>query len=489
VGTSRSLPLVEELLPAPLPEDAFLSLARRPHCLFLDSAMRHPTLARYSFITADPFDFVRFPADGSDALTALEERLRPFGQRDAERSSRPQCLRHETSPHDWPPFQGGAAGLLSYDLGRSLERLPAPRNDEFGVPALAMGLYDVVLAFDHASGRAWLISQGFPERESTARHDRARQRLDEFRGWIAEATSGATTPLPHRQKEHPLPQHGLATQHCVSNVPIVTSNFSKQDYLQAVQRVIDYICAGDVFQANLSQRLLVSAQDDAVTLYRRLRRCNPAPFAGYFDLGDFQIVSASPERFLRVADRQVETRPIKGTRPRTGDPAADRAAEAELLASEKDRAENVMIVDLMRNDLARVCEPRSVCVGQLCGVEAYEHVLHLVSSVHGRLRDGRSPIDLLRAAFPGGSITGAPKIRAMEIIAELEPTARGAYCGSLGYLGFDGTMDLSILIRTITAGRGWWQFPVGGGIVADSIPEKEYEETWHKAEGLLRALR
>ena len=258
--------------------------------------------------------------------------------------------------------------------------------------------------------------------------------------------------------------------------------------MRAVQRVIDYIYAGDVFQVNLSQRLLAAARDDAVALYRRLRRCNPAPFAGYFDLGEFQIVSASPERFLRVSDREVETRPIKGTRPRTGDPAIDRAAEAELLASEKDRAENVMIVDLLRNDLARVCEARSVRVGQLCGVEAYQHVLHLVSSVHGRLRDGRSPIDLLRAAFPGGSITGAPKIRAMEIIAELEPTARGAYCGSLGYLGFDGSMDLSILIRTITAGRGWWQFPVGGGIVADSIPEQEYEETWHKAEGLLRAL-
>ena len=169
-------------------------------------------------------------------------------------------------------------------------------------------------------------------------------------------------------------------------------------------------------------------------------------------------------------------------------PAIDRAAEAELLASEKDRAENVMIVDLLRNDLSRVCAADSVRVSQLCGVEAYQYVLHLVSAIHGRLREGCSPVDLLRAAFPGGSITGAPKVRAMEIIAELEPTARGAYCGSLGYLGFDGSADLSILIRTITAGRGWWQFPVGGGVVAQSAPEEEYEETWHKAEGLLRAL-
>ena len=205
-------------------------------------------------------------------------------------------------------------------------------------------------------------------------------------------------------------------------------------------------------------------------------------------LGEFQILSASPERFLRVSDRHVETRPIKGTRPRSGDADVDRAAEAELLASEKDRAENVMIVDLLRNDLSRVCEPDSVHVSQLCGLEAYRHVLHLVSAVCGRLGENCSPIDLLRAAFPGGSVTGAPKVRAMEIIAELEPTARGPYCGSLGYLGFDGSLDLNILIRTITAGRGWWQFPVGGGVVAQSTPEQEYAETWHKAEGLLRAL-
>ena len=280
----------------------------------------------------------------------------------------------------------------------------------------------------------------------------------------------------------------LSPQYAVPGTPGVTSNFSKDGYLRAVERVIDYIYAGDVFQVNLSQRLLAAARDNPVSLYRRLRRCNPAPFAGYFDAGQFQILEPSPERFLQVLDGEVETRPIKGTRPRCGDPAADRAAEAELLASEKDRAENVMIVNLLRNDLARVCRPESVRVGQLCGVEAYEHVLHLVSAVRGRLRENCSPLDLVRAAFPGGSVTGAPKVRAMEIIAELEPTARGAYCGSLGYLGFDGSLDLNILIRTITAGRGWWQFPVGGGIVADSTPEREYEETWHKAEGLLRAL-
>jgi para-aminobenzoate synthetase component 1 len=268
----------------------------------------------------------------------------------------------------------------------------------------------------------------------------------------------------------------------------LTSNFSEQAYLEAVRRAIEYIFAGDVFQVNLAQRLLCPARSDSVSLYLRLRERNPAPFAGYFDLGEFQVVSASPERFLKVRDRAVEARPIKGTRPRSPCPEADLLAGDELRQSPKDRAENVMIVDLLRNDLSRACEPDSVCVSQLCGLETYRYVQHLVSAVCGRLRDGLSAVDLVRAAFPGGSVTGAPKVRAMEIIAELEPTARGAYCGSLGYFGFDGSMDLSLLIRTITAGRGWWQAPVGGGIVAQSVPEREYQETWDKAEGLLRAM-
>ncbi len=197
-------------------------------------------------------------------------------------------------------------------------------------------------------------------------------------------------------------------------------------------------------------------------------------------------MSASPERFVSVRDGRVETRPIKGTRQRCWNPEADLFAAGDLRENEKDRAENVMIVDLLRNDLSRVCRPDSVRVTDLCRLEVYQYVQHLVSVVVGELAPGRSALDLVRAAFPGGSVTGAPKVRAMEIIQELEPNARGAYCGSLGYLGFDGTMDLSILIRTITAGRGWWQMPVGGGIVAQSIPDREYEETWHKAIGMLR---
>jgi para-aminobenzoate synthetase component 1 len=386
---------------------------------------------------------------------------------------------------EMPPFQGGAAGLFSYDLGRSLERLPAPQFDEFVVPAMALGLYDVVIAFDHAHERAWIISQGLPEIDRDRRQRRAEARLQQMLGWLL----GDGQPRARQESRMPpVLVSDLCPQYSVPGPAGLTSNFSESMYLDAVQRAIDYIFAGDLFQVNIAQRLLLPAHDDAVSLYLRLRRRNPATFAGYFDLGDFQICSASPERFLQVHDRQVEARPIKGTRQRTARPEADLYAGAELRASEKDRAENVMIVDLLRNDLARVCTPESVRVTQLCQLESYAYVQHLVSAVEGRLRNDVSAIDLIRAAFPGGSITGAPKIRAMEIIAELERVARGAYCGGLGYVGFDGEVDMSILIRTITAGRGWWQLPVGGGIVAQSHPPAEYEETWHKAEGLVRAL-
>jgi para-aminobenzoate synthetase component 1 len=456
-------PLVEELLPLPDPEEVFLRLCRGPHAVFLDSALRDPVLGRYSFVAADPFDYFELPIEEGDALGELARRMARF---------------EAATVAGLPPFQGGAAGLFSYDLGRQLEALPGPAIDEFHLPALALGLYDVVVAFDHVDRR---------ETDLNRRTRRARRRLDEVRGWLAGSPRDRDGAI--RAARLPdVPAGRLAPQHPVRGPEGLSSNFSEVGYLRAVGRVIEYILAGDCFQVNLAQRLLFPARDDPVALYLRLRRRNPAPFAGFFDLGDFQVVSASPERFLRVAGRSVETRPIKGTRPRTGRPEADALARQALRQSEKDRAENVMIVDLLRNDLSRVCRADSVRVTQLCGLEQYQYVQHLVSAVEGSLAEGQGPVDLLRAAFPGGSITGAPKVRAMEIIAELEPTARGAYCGSLGYLGFNGSMDLSILIRTITAGRGWWQAPVGGGIVAQSVPEREYEETWDKAEGLIRAL-
>ncbi|MFH1923958.1 MAG: aminodeoxychorismate synthase component I [Planctomycetota bacterium] len=485
--TSDCCPLIEELAPAPNPEEVFLQLCGRPHCLFLDSALRDPILGRYSFLAADPFDYLELAPDAADGLGELAARMSKL---------------ESATVGGLPPFQGGAAGLFSYDLGRQLETLPSAAMDEFQVPALALGLYDVVVAFDHVDRRAWIISQGLPETDPASRRRRAARRLDEVRGWLsggwhALAQRGHVLARPWRRKRRHatrprLPAvrpDELARQHAIPGLAGLSSNFSEGEYLRAAERAIEYIFAGDVFQVNLAQRLLHPARGDSVSLYLRLRRRNPAPFAGYFDLGDFQIVSSSPERFLKVNDRFVETRPIKGTRPRVAGREADLSAGEELRRSEKDRAENVMIVDLLRNDLARVCRPESVHVSQLCELETYEYVQHLVSAVCGKLRDERTPVDLLRAAFPGGSVTGAPKVRAMEIIAELEPTARGAYCGALGYLGFDGSLDLNILIRTITAGRGWWQAPVGGGIVAQSVPRREYEETWDKAEGLIQALK
>ena len=466
-------PLVQELRPAPDPEAALVRLAAKPYCLFLDSALREPTLGRYSFLAADPFDVLTLPIGTSDPFDLLRKKLQSFSS---------------PSLPDLPPFQGGAAGLFSYDLSRSLERIPPPRFDEFQIPALVIGLYDVVLAFDHLQRRAWVISQGFPETEPARRQRRAQERLEQFLAWLQDAISSLHTPCAGPN----FPKHGA---HKVSgpnfSVPGpagLISNFSEQGYCQGVQQAIDYIHAGDIFQVNFAQRLLYPASGSSLDLYLRLRNRNPATFGAYFDLEEQQIISASPERLLSVRERQVEARPIKGTRRRTSLAEADLFAGEELLQSEKDRAENIMIVDLLRNDLSRVCRPDSVRVSKLCGLESYQFVQHLVSVVNGELQPGKNPIDAIEAAFPGGSITGAPKVRAMEIIAELEPNARGAYCGSLGYIGFDGTTDLSILIRTIIAAGGWWQLPVGGGIVAQSTPRQEYEETWQKATGMLRAL-
>jgi para-aminobenzoate synthetase component 1 len=485
--SAQGLPLVEELTPPPDIGQAVRALQHRPSLLLLDSARSAIETGRYSFLTADPYhfevvpraDFISTtsaaPADGEpvDPLLRLERRIDGF--------------RSETIP-GLPPFQGGAAGLLSYDLNRAWERLPRPHCDEFGLPALAAGIYDWVLAWDHEQQRAWIISQGFPELDAARRVDRARRRLHEVRESLARPEIGSPEAKILKNEYCKLRIESLARQWPAPGVPGLLSNFSRDDYLHAVERAIEYIYAGDVFQVNLSQRLLYPEDCDPLKLYLRLRERNPAPMAGYFAHADWAVASASPERFVRVSNGDVETRPIKGTRSRRAGPEADLFTRDELRESEKDQAENVMIVDLLRNDLSRVCAPGMVRVPELCRVETYETVQHLVSEICGRLDPGRSVWDLLRAVFPGGSITGAPKVRSMEIIAELEPTARGAYCGSLFYVGYNGQLDSSILIRTFTIRHGWIQCPVGGGIVAQSDPAAEYEETLVKAEGMLRAL-
>jgi len=465
-------PLVRTFRDFMAPADAFRRLCHQSHCLFLDSSLRHFQLGRYTFLTADPFDTIVIAPDHPDPLAIIRDSWK---------------LSATPGRAGLPPFQGGLAGLFAYEMGRSVERVSIPAIDEFSIPAVALGLYDIVVAWDHQTNETFLISQGLPALEPRARRRRAQQRLDQLTGWL-EAPEIAMPvrvgpPLaPIATDQYPMGERA-------GHQGGVTSNFSRTGYEQAVQQAIDYIRAGDVFQVNLSQRLLCEATRPVAELYLKLRHRSPSTFGGFFDFKDFQIVSASPERFLSVVDGAVETRPIKGTRRCTFQPEADLYAAEELQNSEKDRAENVMICDLMRNDLSRVCQPDSVRVTQLCGLETYGYVQHLVSAVRGELRDGCDLLDLIAATFPGGSITGAPKIRAMEIITELEQVSRGAYCGSLGYLSCNGSMDLNLLIRTITSSGGWYQLPVGGGIVAQSSPRAEYEETWHKAEGLLRALR
>jgi para-aminobenzoate synthetase component 1 len=473
-----SVPFVEELRPAPAPIEVFKTFSSIPNVIFFDSVRGQGRLSRYSFVAADPF-LVLQSRRGEVRLSGSTEVRRiadPFHvlAEELARYSIEQC-------RDLPPFQGGAAGLFGYDLCHHIERLPRPQLDEFEVPDLHVGFYDVVVAFDHRTDRAWVISTGFPEREPRRRHRRAKERIS----WAKRKMERGQLRSPFRRTEAmPLPR----IQHSMPGHPLLTSSLDRAGYLGAVGRAIEYIRNGDCFQVNVAQRLLYPATLSPIDLYERLRRRNPAPFAGYYDLGDFVIASASPERFVCVEAGEVETRPIKGTRPRGTTLQDDRNLVHELETSAKDRAENIMIVDLLRNDLGRVCRYGSIRVPAVCQVETYEYVHHLVSEVRGRIREGLGAIDLLRAAFPGGSVTGAPKIRAMEIIAELEPTARGPYCGSLGYVDFAGNMDMNILIRTITMGKTWMQFPVGGGIVADSVGQREYDETWHKAEGLLRSI-
>jgi para-aminobenzoate synthetase component 1 len=461
------LPLFELVTGDMSPVDAFRRLAHLPHVVFFDSSSQVGSEGRYSFIAADPFQWVTRAAANEGTLAELEQIHQRYSA-----ASRP----------DLPPFQGGTAGLFGYELAQGLEKIPAAKINDLPVPVLAVGLYDVVVAFDHQIGKTWIISQGFPETTDRARRERAQARLKQMRAWLA---IHPRSPSPGTGYRRPVSE--LAPQYEVG-LEGVTSNLSADSYLQMIEQAVEYIYAGDVFQVNLAQRLLCPAQSDSLELYLKLRQCNPAPYSGYLDFGDWQICSTSPECFLKLRAGQVETRPIKGTRGRVGSPEADLFAGDDLQLSQKDRAENVMIVDLLRNDLSRVCTAESVQVAQLCQLKEYAYVKHLVSIVRGRLCPDEGSFDLLQACFPGGSITGAPKIRAMEIIAELEPTARGAYCGSLGYLGFDGQMDSSILIRTVTAGMGWWQLPVGGGIVAQSDPEDEYRETWHKARGMLAAV-
>lgn len=480
----------------------FKRLANRPGCLWFDSASHAETrshgadspsvgdyrrLSRYSFLTSDPIDQLVVHLGDQNPWPAVERWCSELPS-EVDRSL--------------PPFQGGVAGLIGYEAGTWLEAVGVADQNDLPTPAIWIGKYDWTIAIDHHQGNAWIVCRDLDNtRDFHRRVEAANERLSEIDAWI-ESLASSDSLGPKDSDERTIEsetdcglndlrelESGRENPVTGNDEPSVASNFPGDAFRGSVADVVDRIHRGDSFQVNVAQRLVCDAKADSASLYLALRETNSAPFAGFLNGGDFQVLSSSPEGFLRVKNGHVETRPIKGTVSRSGDAADDDRLAKSLIGSEKDQAENVMIVDLMRNDLSRSCSDDSVVVEKLCQHEMYRYVQHLVSVVTGQLRPDQNVATLLRNCFPGGSVTGAPKIEAMKTIAELEPHVRGAYCGSLGYMTTPVDADFNILIRTITATGGKWQMPVGGGITARSIPENEEKETWTKAEGMLRAIR
>jgi len=479
-------PLVEEVFTPLTAPELFELIKDNPYSFFLDSGMDPQRLGRYSFLGSEPF--LVMSSRGSE-ITLVR------GQKHEAQHGNPfdamgkLLVMYKLDRCPAPvPFLGGAVGYFSYDLCHFIERLPSTAIDDLKLPESYFAFYDVIMAFDHMEGRAYLIATGFPETEEGQRLRRAKMRLEEMKAWLCPSHSVIAGEAKQSSDRDCFV--AAAPRNDWKNKEILLkSNFTPEEYIKAVDRVREYIAAGDVFQVNLSQRFEADLKIPPYELYKRLRLVNPAPFASYLNFQGVTIVSASPERFLKVQGGLVETRPIKGTRPRGEDPAEDERLAQELTQSTKDRAENVMIVDLERNDLGRVCRYGTVNVTELAILETFPTVFHLTSTVVGRLRRGKSNIDLLKATFPGGSIIGAPKVRAMEIIDELEPTKRSVYTGSIGYLSFNEDMDINIVIRTFLIKEGKAYFQVGGGIIYDSDSEAEYVETLDKAKALIQALQ
>ena len=446
------------------PETLFAAVCDRPGSFFLDSGQPAGGLGAWSLIGFDPF--LSFRAKGDRIAVdrgGLVERSRgdPL-TRMRELLARYRC---DPPPEAGPPFVGGAVGCFSYELGAALQGIARTGPDDEAIPDADFGLHDGVLAFEHESGRWFAAAKPALREDPEAVASRLTQTA-------RAALRRGAPPDPAAEAAAPAPRAAL----------------SKAQYLRAVARIKEYIASGDVYQVNLTQRFETALPCHPYTLYRRLRKRSPAPFACYINGSGGQVVGSSPERFLRIREGRVETRPIKGTRPRGKTPAEDARLRQELAASAKDRAELLMIVDLERNDLGRVCEYGSVRVEELFRLESHPTVHHLVANVSGRLRPGCDVFDCLRAAFPGGSITGAPKIRAMQLIDEIEAGRRHLYTGAAGYIGFDGACDLNIAIRTIFCSDGRASYHVGGGIVWDSDPESEFRETLDKGRAMRAAL-
>ena len=450
-------PLITELPYRPDSTALFEAIADWPWAVFLDSGRHHPGQSRYDIIAAQPY--IRLVTRGQ--MTEVHADGSALSRDDPFVLLR-RYLDIDPALRGGLPFCGGAIGYFGYDLARRIEHLPSRATAGERVPDMAIGVYDWAVVVDHLEQRSWLAGQGRdPETDIK---------------WNALVA----------RFSHPGAERARAPFRVTSNV---TCSHTRESYGRVFRRIRQYIHDGDCYQVNLAQRFSAQASGDPWLAYQALRVLNPAPYAAYLSTPYAQILSSSPERFLRVEQGCVETKPIKGTRPRAGHARLDAELAEALRVSEKDRAENLMIVDLLRNDLSKHCEAGSVKVPRLFDVESYATVHHLVSTVTGRLRAGRDAIDLLRGAFPGGSITGAPKLRAMEVIDEVERFRRGVYCGAVGYIGFDGGMDTNIAIRTLTFSHDTIRFWAGGGIVADSTEDAEYQETFDKASAMLRLLQ
>jgi aminodeoxychorismate synthase component I len=490
VGHGRIVPLSVEIdAKAITPLDALEALRPMGRPVLLESVRVNEKIGRYSFVTADPYLEFRSKADTVDLHWAAAPKGK-YGKR-ASLKRRPILklrelltnYRTERVP-GLPPFTGGAVGFFSYDFVRQFEKVPQQARDDLGIPESLFLFVDLVIAFDHVADKAWIIvSPGAREQEMGFRRpeqaawgrlfDDASRRVNMISERLMSGPSVPLTPA------------GTGAGGMVRLVP----NMDRERFESMVRRCKEYIAAGDIYQANLSQRFSADvAGRDALPLYKVLREINPSPFAAYAEFGDMTVVSSSPERLIRLRGKTADTRPIAGTRRRGKNPGETRSLTAELLTNEKERAEHIMLLDLERNDLGRVCDYGSVHVDELMVVEDYSHVIHIVSNVSGELAAGRDGFDLVRAVFPGGTITGVPKVRCMEIIDELEPVARGAYTGSLGYIANTGDLDLNIIIRTVVIKNGTAHVQVGAGIVADSDPSREYFETLQKAEALVTAL-
>jgi len=451
------------------PISAYLRLRDLPRPFLLESAEGNEKVARYSFLGAQP----RLTLTASPAgVEVTEGGATRRSTQDPLAAARAVLQRYRpVADPTLPRFYGGLVGYFGYDLIRSIEHLPHQPPDDRGLPILSLALVDTVMIFDHFRHRIRIVANAWVEDGAERAYRAARERIEE---WLERLRRPLPEPAPHASP--PLRLH-------------VRSNMTRERYLAGVERCRAYIHAGDAFQIVLSQRFAAEIGTlDPLAIYRALRMVNPSPFMFFLEGGDATLVGASPELLVRLEGDLVEMRPIAGTRPRGLTEEEDRQLAEGLLADEKERAEHVMLVDLTRNDIGRIARYGTVHVSDLMTIERYSHVMHIVSNVQGRLAPGRDAFDVLRAVFPHGTVSGAPKVRAMEILDELEPTARGPYAGAVGYVGFGGALDTCIGIRTLVVKDGVAYAQAGGGIVADSVPAAEYDETINKAKALIRAI-